>query len=183
MHVYKRSIILLLSSLVFFHCSAQKSKVDLGESTATANSDSVETKIIIARNEYHRITADSSKFRIVTENLEGQSTEGGEIKKYYEGESLRIAQVTFYGEMGKSVTDYYFLNKELFFSFHRIYHYNVPIYMKGSTINKVEEERFYFSKLRLIRWIGFNGKIVHENLYPAKEKEIVKSLTENVFKK
>jgi hypothetical protein len=120
---------------------------------------------------------------MVKEDLDGQSAEGGEIIKFYEGKILRKAKLRFYGETGKGMTEYYFLNGSVIFSFKRTYYYDMPIYEKGSKVDKVEEERFYFNRLKLIRWIGPNGKTVKASLYGAKEKEIEQILKDDVFKK
>jgi hypothetical protein len=183
MYTYRSAIILLLSSLAYINCSGQESKNDKGGSTSAVNFDSIEAQIIIIRKEYNRINADISKFRVVEEDLDDQSTEGGKIKKYYEDKSLRKAQLIFFGERGRVMIEYYFLNREIFFSFKRNYYYNIPMYEKGSKVSKIEEERFYFNNQKLIRWIGPNGNIVGANLYPTKEKEIVKDLNEDVYRK
>jgi hypothetical protein len=183
MHKYRGAIILFLSSLVCINCSGQESREDKRAPSSAANFDSIEAQITTIRKEYHRINTGTSKFRVVTEDLNDQSTEGSEIKKYYENRSLRKVQLIFYGETGKAMIEYYFLNRVVFFSFKRTYHYNTPMYEKGSKISKVEEERFYFNNQKLICWIGSNGEIVDVNLYRAKEEEISKSLKENVYKK
>jgi hypothetical protein len=183
MRTYRSAIVLLLSSLAYINCSGQESKNDKGGSSSAVNFDSIETQIIIIRKEYNRINADISKFRVVEGDLEGQSTEGGEIKKYYEDKSLRKAQLIFFGERGRVMIEYYFLNREIFFSFERAFYYNIPMYEKGSRVSKIEDERFYFYNQKLIRWIGPDGKIVGANLYPAKEKEIAKHLNEDVYRK
>ena len=183
MRALKNAIILLLCSLAFINCQAQEPINNKGGPSSHANFDSIETQIIIIRKEFNRINGDISKFRVIKEDLDDQSTEGGELKKFYEGESLRKAQLIFYGETGKAMIDYYFLNGVIFFSIKRTYYYNVPIYEKGNKVSKVEVDRFYFNRSKLIRWIGPNGKIVDVRLYRSKEKEIVEALNEDVYKK
>jgi hypothetical protein len=145
--------------------------------------DSVEFQIAFIRKEYNQINADIAKYRVVKEDLDDQSAEGGELKKFYEGESLRKVKLTFYGETGKAMTEFYFLNNTIIFCFKRTYYYNMPISEEKSKVDKVEEERFYFNKLIMIRWIGPNGKIVKAGMYVAKEKEINQILNEDVYKK
>jgi hypothetical protein len=167
-----------------FSCGyGQKSNNDKNVYSATGNSDSVETQIALIRMEYNKIHADEPKFRVVTEDMDDRSAEGGEMKKFYLGKSLQKARLIFYGETGKAVFEYYFQDGIVIFFLKRTFNYNIPMYMKGSRVNKIEEERFYFTNRKLIRWIGPNRKIIAANQYPVKEKEIVNDLNETVFKK
>ncbi|HEY8421370.1 MAG TPA: hypothetical protein VIL05_06495 [Thermoclostridium sp.] len=113
------------------------------------------------------------QFRIVKNDLEGQSTEGGTIQKYYDGNNLRKAVLIYYGENGKATYEYYFLEGQLFFCFERVEEYKRPIYADSkSKAGKVSENRYYFHNLSLIRWIDANGKIVSKSMYSDKKKEI-----------
>ena len=173
----------MLSALAYLNCSGQESKYDKNGLSSATNFDSIEAQIIIIRKECNKINSDTSKFHVVNEDLDDQSTEGGEIKKYYENKSLRKAQVIFYGETGKAIIEYYFLHREVLFLFRRTYYYNIPMYLKGSKISKTEEERFYFNNQKLIRWIDPSGKTAPKKLYPTKEKEIIKDLNSDVYRK
>jgi hypothetical protein len=125
------------------------------------------------RNEYHRINSNSSNLKIVSHDIEGQSTEGGELKKFYEGNILKKAILTFYGEMGMNFTEYYFKDGNLIFSYKVEKWYNKPMTMEGSKIYSVVENRYYFYNQKLIQWVNNKGKIEDKSLYPDKEKEIL----------
>ena len=172
MEYIKREIVFISLFICSFYanCLAQEAKVE-SNNTSRAN-DSTEILISKIRKEYNKINSDSSKLRIVKEDRSGQSTEGGELKKFYDGDNLRKAILVLYGETGKSITEYYFANGRLFFAYERIEEYNKPIYENGTKVNKVEENRYYFNNLRLIRWIN-SGKMINNSLYPAKEKELL----------
>ena len=161
----------------------QKAKTENNVSSLPAGSDSIEAQITVIRREYNKINADISKFRVVKEELEGQSTGGGQLTKYFEGKLLLKAKLRFYGETGKSITEFYFLHDSVIFSFKRTYYYDIPIYEKGSKVEKVEEERFYFVSQKLVRWIGPNGKTVKASLYDAKEIEIEQILKSDDYNK
>jgi hypothetical protein len=57
------------------------------------------------------------------------------------------------------------------------------MYISGSKIATKKEDTFYLVGQKLIRWIDPNGKIVNENEYSVKQKEILDDLTNYVFKK
>lgn len=175
--------ILFLSVLTFTCCYGQKSNDNKNVYPATGNSDSTEVAIVLIRKEYNKIKADEPNFKVVTEDMDDRSTEGGEIKKYYQGKSLRKARLIFYGETGKAVFEYYFEDGMVIFFLKRIYDYNIPMYMKGSRVSKIEEERFYFNNRKLIRWISSDRKIMASNQYSGKEDEILKDLNDTDYKK
>jgi hypothetical protein len=183
MNKNRRSTILFISALTFTCCHGQNSNDDRNVYPATGNPDSTEAQIVLIRKEYNMIHANEPKFKVVTEDMDDRSTEGGEIKKYYQGKSLRKARLIFYGETGKTVFEYYFVDGMVIFFLKKIYDYNIPMYMKGSRVSKIEEERFYFNNRKLIRWISSDGKIIAANLYSGKEDEILKDLNETVYKK
>jgi len=139
-------------------------------------SDSVEIIIKRIRAEFNKINSDTSKMRVIKEDVSGQSTEGGTATTFYENNDLRKLRVVFYGETGNSQTEYYFLNGQLFFCFEQNNHYNKPMYEKNIKVDKREENRFYFNKQKLIRWVTDNGKITDKTSYPSKEREILGDL-------
>ena len=171
MPAFRNLVILVISILTCINCNAQESGTEKNGSSAPVGLDSIEAQIAIIRKQYNQINADITKFRIVKEDLVGQSAEGGELIKFYEGESLRKAKLVFYGETGRAMVEYYFLDSSIIFSFKRTYYYEMAIYDKDSTVRKVEEERFYFNKRKLIRWIGPNGKTVKASQYGKRRKK------------
>jgi hypothetical protein len=173
----------LLLILSITCCYGQKSNDRKTGSAATVNSDSTEEKIASIRKEYKRIISEEPKCKVATEDMDDRSTEGGEMKKFYLGKSLQKARLIFFGETGKAIFEYYFVEGVVIFFLKRTYGYNIPMYLKGSRVSKMEEERFYFNNKTLIRWIGPDGKIIASNRYSGREKEILQDLSETVFKK
>jgi hypothetical protein len=134
--------------------------------------ETMEEVLLKIRKEYGRINADSGRFRVVSEKLEGPSVVGGKITRYYDGDTMRKAILVFYGETGKTVIDYYYSNRKLFFSFERNTWYNKPMAEKGAKVTKEEENRLYFNKQKLVRWANKKGKLIDKDLYADKEKEL-----------
>jgi hypothetical protein len=137
-----------------------------------AKPETMEDVLLKIRKEYGRINADTGHMRVVNENLEGPSAEGGKIVKYYSKDTLRKAILVFNGEKGKMIIEYYYLNRQLFFSFEKNTWYDKPMAVKGAKITKAEENRLYFNKLKLIRWANKKGKLIDKDLYADKEKDL-----------
>lgn len=141
--------------------------------------DTTASVIEAIRAEYKNINADSAKLKVVRKDVMGESTEGGEIDRFYDGYRLRKAIAMFYGETGKSRTEYYFNDGKIIFIYKVLSHYNKPMYMEGSKVQRVEEDRFYFNTDRsLIRWIDTKGRIIDKKAYPAKRKTLLEELKE-----
>lgn len=166
----------LLTCLIYLqifslNCAGQSSPfVNIAIKSA---GDSTEFIIQRIRKEYASINADSAKYRVSSKNVFDMSTEGGEIKNYFEGEILRKSVVMFFGEIGKSYSEYYFSNNKIFFCYERISSYNKPMYIKDLHILKVEENRYYFENQKLIRWLDNSKKVVAKTLYADKEKKLL----------
>jgi len=139
---------------------------------SSSGQDSVESRIKEIRKECDRINKDITKFKVVQEDINDQSAEGGILKKFYDGNTLRKAVLTFFGETGQSTSEGYFLNEEIIFVLQTEERYKSPIYMGKTETKSKEENRFYFKNEKIIRWIANNGKIMDTRLYPEKEKEI-----------
>jgi hypothetical protein len=174
---YNKVVISLLISIHLFAIDpgSQSSNTEASRPSQIP-SDSVEIIIKKIRAEFNKINSDTSRMRVIKEDVNGQSTEGGAATKFYENDVLKKIRVVFYGETGKSQTEYYFLNGQLFFCFEQNDYYNKPLYEKGMRVKKKAENRFYFGKQKLIRWITADGKIADKSLYPAKEKQILDDL-------
>ena len=103
-----------------------------------------------------------------------ESTEGGELEGYFINGELKKIVVSYYGEMGKLFEEYYFWNNKLFFVFTQDYLYDMPMYMDGSKVEKIDENRYYFSAGKLIRWLDPNKEKATKSKMIEKEKEILK---------
>ena len=81
--------------------------------------------------------------------------------------------MVFYGETGKTVTDYYFWERQLFFALERVTWYDKPL---SGKVKRQEENRLYFDKQSLMRWMNVKGKTVDKDYYSDKEKQVMDNL-------
>lgn len=129
--------------------------------------------IIDIRAKYKNIRDNYSTYDTTTVKIWGESTDGGQAVAYYDGEAIKLIEVTWFGEMGKRKIEYYFDNGQLFFAFNAEYEYNRPIYLDEKTAKeygdneafdysktKIKEDRYYFNNGRLIRWLDNDRKEV-----------------------
>ena len=130
--------------------------------------DSTEIYISNIRAEYQKIN--SSKMRVVDAEPQEESSEGGEVKKYYDSKGLRKIAADYMGAIGRTTWEYYFFGEELCFVYTVAYTYDKP--MSGHVIKK-EENRYYFHHRQMIRWIDERGKIKDKSLYADKAKDIL----------
>ena len=134
-----------------------------------------ESIILDIRKEFTAINAAEKKYKVLASEVEGLSTEGGDIKKYYDSTELKKAILTLYGESGKMIVEYYFSNNNLIFAFEKNESYDKLIYQGKVKVVSTIENRFYFDKKKLIRWVQ-DKKIKDKSLYPAREQEILADL-------
>lgn len=147
-----------------------------GQVTQKNDGDSTEFWIKKINTEYININKDSSKFRLEQKSITGQSSEGGALEKFYDGKILRKVVLTLYGETGKLVCEYYFLNQQVILIYDKTVTYKSPIYMEKPVVKSREENKFYFKDQRLIRWIGNDSKVPDGVLYLEKEEQLLEDL-------
>lgn len=147
-----------------------------------------ENQIIqVIRKEYYNIRnmlTNCSKDSVV---VYGLTTEGSQIKIYKDkNSSTRLIIADHFGEMGKKYEEYYFKNDTLIFKFSELQQYNVPFFMTGQMAKelgsdpydpdktKIFENRFYFYKNELIRWLDNSKTEIskQDKRFKEKEKEI-----------
>ncbi|MBO9632994.1 MAG: hypothetical protein J7578_07720 [Chitinophagaceae bacterium] len=157
-----KGIVLILLHLVSFSCFAQ-------------SNNSEENTIATIRKEFTAINNPAKKYKVVEAEVEGLSTEGGSIKKYYDSTVLRKAILTLYGETGTMVMEYYFTKDKLIFVYEKNTAYDKPIYQGKVKVVSTIESRFYFEDQKLIRWIE-DKKTKEKALYAQREKEILSDL-------
>jgi len=125
------------------------------------------------RVKYKNIRDNLTTYDTTTAEIWGESTEGGQAVAYYDGEDIKLIEVTWFGEMGKRKIEYYFDNEQLFFAFNTDYEYNRPIFWDKKTAKgygdneafdysktKIKENRYYFNNEQLIRWLDNEKKEV-----------------------
>jgi hypothetical protein len=146
-----------------------------------ASSDSLVKTI---RKKYAGINSIVPKCKKVKKDIWGESVEGGEVNGYYDGNDLKLAVVHLFGESYQIISEYYFDRGEIIFVYERVIHYNCPFYIDslaakemGSKIffdfakSKVEEQRSYFYKGKMIRWINELKKDVPSTLEEYANKQ------------
>ena len=129
--------------------------------------------VLDIRKKFGDINNNINSYKKIKKDLKGESSEGGELKGYFNNEELKKIVVSYYGEMGKLIEEYYFWNNNLFFVFTQDYLYNMPKIMDGSKVEKIDENRYYFSAGKLIRWLDPNKEKAAKSKMTEKEKEIL----------
>lgn len=138
----------------------------------SAQTDSENEVINDIRSKFKIINNNCNSYEKVDKDLMGHSTEGGNIKAFYDKTDLKKIIAYYYGETGKVINEYYLWDDKVFFIFTRNFVYNSPITM---TINdpsigleaydesktKIKENRYYFSKNKLIQWMDPDKKKVN----------------------
>ena len=109
------------------------------------------------RQQYAIINKGMPTYRTVKKQLSGFSAEGGELVAYFEGQSIMLITATYYGEMGKTVEEYYYWREQPIFVLRTELRYDKPF---SSKVVRRADSRFYFANNRLIRWIDEDQKQV-----------------------
>jgi len=177
-------LIKLVLFLILGNCYSQ------GNKTTSSLSDSEEKKVVLdIREKFKEIENNySTKYKRVEKELNDYSTEGGVAELYYDNDLLRKVITSFYGETGKVITEYFLWGGQVFFIYEREFIYNMPMYMESYDETKTEviENRFYFEKENLIRWIDKDHKKVDKisTLFIKKQAETteeIKLIKSNIF--
>ena len=122
------------------------------------------------RQQYATINKRAPRLRKVKKELSGFSAEGGELVAYFDGKAIVKMVATYYGEMGRTVEEFYYRDQKLIFAFRKVLNYNRPL--SGKVVS-TSEERFYFNNDQLIRWLDPDNKPVEASNpdYAAKQAE------------
>ena len=124
----------------------------------------VAKEISAIRRAYGSIQSQKHKFSQLERTVFGRSTEGTSIVAYRDATgSVRKIIVTDMGEIGQAVTEYFFQGEKLFFVFRQSIRYGGHIMdtLNGKALqsNVAAEDRLYFSKGELIRWLKFKKQV------------------------
>lgn len=105
--------------------------------------------------------------------MSGFSAEGGQSVAYFSGPAIMKIVVTYYGETGRSVEEYYYADGQLTFVFRKESRYSRPL---SGKIVSTQEQRFYFRHDELIRWIDADGKeVARGDEYAGKQADFLKT--------
>lgn len=157
------------------------SQTDETEVSLTPTEEAAIIKDIRAK--FSLINTDLHSYEQRSGDIEEYSTEGGEYTVYYDGEDPLKIEAIYYGEMGRVAIDYYLWDRKVFFVFHQRFSYNSPIYITedipeqgieafDDSKTSIEENRYYFYKNSLIRWLDNEKNKVDPSSNEYKEEEI-----------
>lgn len=135
---------------------------------------SIDSTINDIRIKYKNIRTQLASYDTTMTAIWDESTEGGHAIAYYDkNNDLKLIEVTWFGETGKRITEYYFDNRKLIFAFDQDFDYNRPIYWDEKKAKemgenevfdpkktKVKEDRYYFKNEKLFLWLDNDGKSV-----------------------
>ena len=137
----------------------------------------LDTTIVINKIDEEKAIIDSSinNLRKVEKDIYGLSAEGGIIKTYYDKDNLKKFELTFYGETGKAVKEYYINSGKVILIIIKEFYYDKPIYIEGSKVDKVIYNKYYLFENKLLKWIDETG--ISKNLkvhdYSIQEKTLL----------
>jgi hypothetical protein len=136
--------------------------------TSAAASTKTTDPIQSIRSQYAAINRKAARLKKVKKELSGFSAEGGELVAYFDGAAIPKIVATYYGEMGRTIEEYYFGNGKLIFVFWKVFHYDRPL---SGKVVRTEESRFYFVNDQLIRWLDENEKQVPSSTPEFQEQQ------------
>ncbi|MFC1610709.1 hypothetical protein ACFL6C_07115 [Myxococcota bacterium] len=142
-----------------------------------AEQKDVENEIVGIRREFKTIQSQLSEFKRHQRVLLGISAEGASITAYRDGEKVRKITVEALGETGKYLAEFFYNDEKLFFAFMQVIDYGGHIMetLEGKKLkNDVrEEDRLYFVKDDLVRWLRFKKQIPPPNPDFAQKRKSV----------
>jgi hypothetical protein len=121
-----------------------------------------------------------ASFRKVEKEVAPEDQTGGKLEAYYKGDELRKLVVTIYSEYAPETDEFYVSNGSVFFMFAQKKIYPA---IDAKAPSMVEENRYYFSGKKLIRWLDTDKKKI-ANTHPEyknKEKEILEAYSNYVL--
>lgn len=127
------------------------------------------------RRLYKETQDNRSTYKKLTQDDFENSSEGGELTAYKNSTEVRLIEAKYYGHMGKSESEFYYLNGRIYFIFHKDFNYNMPPSESGYDSDKttLKESRYYFWNNKMIRWITPDG-----NYADSESTEFSKKSTE-----
>jgi hypothetical protein len=128
------------------------------------------------RSKFNSINSNLNNYKLIVKDIEGESTEGGTMKAYFDNDNLVLLHCEFYGESGNVKEDYYYDNGDLFFMFSVDQRYTSHIMDENNKIASTTENRYYFDKLKMIRWLDKDKKTVSKtsNEFKGAASQILK---------
>jgi len=110
-----------------------------------------------------------------------ESTEGGSIEYYRKNGQIKKIVESHYGEVGKSITKYYFLDNDLAYVLAQTCDYNTHFLDEAFDEKKttIRENKYYFDKNKLIKWLDANNQKVspEDKAFQQKQAELFRKTT------
>lgn len=151
--------ILFLFCFIIIGCTnGEKTNFD----TDNYYASSIDTLKVIneIKKQYSEINAKASTYDKVEKEVFDETTEGAVLIGYYEKSELKKITGIYYRETGKTSMEYYFNGNDFFFVYSKIFNYEKPIYIDtAAKVKSIEENRYYFYKGDLIKWVSGNAVI------------------------
>lgn len=163
-----KNLLLLLGFLLLFmlsSCNGAVSPPKIAENLAV-----VDTAQLIKSIKAQYAATNNGSFTKKKRDLSGLSAEGGELISYYQKLAVVKDHAVLYGEMGKVEVDLYYNANGLFFVYKKETSYDQPMYVKGSKVKSIADNRYYFHKGGMIRWLGNDHQIVSPRNNAYKEE-------------
>jgi hypothetical protein len=82
------------------------------------------------------------RYKVVKKDMNGISSEGGQLTAYLKGKEIKKLVSVVFGEMGKSATSYYLRDGKLVYVKDVEYEYDRPIYEKGMKVKNQKTSLF-----------------------------------------
>lgn len=112
--------------------------------------DAKDTRIQHIRTVYADTEGGLKKCSTVKREIEGQSTEGGELTAYLRRTEVVKLDAVYFGESGKATEAYYLEEGRVVFILRTDMVYDKPL---SGVVKSRTEERFYFAEGELITWL------------------------------
>lgn len=119
------------------------------------------------RERYEQVQGSLKRCKVVTREIEGESTEGGELKAWLLDGAIVKMDATHYGEGGRKTQEFYLQDAATVFAFEVTARYDKPL--SGKIVSR-EEERFYFTGSKLLRWLDAKKKPLDVTTQEASKK-------------
>ncbi len=157
--------------------TTEETKITPDSKKKDQNEVKTEEEIILnIREKFRDINENSNSYKKVIKNLTEESSEGADLEGYYGNDELKKVVASYFGSIGKLIEEYYFFDNELFFVFTQEYHYTKPMDMEGSSVDTIEENRYYLEDSRLVRWLNPSHKKIVHSKFEQKEIELSKKV-------
>ena len=125
----------------------------------------------------HHATNNYKNYAVTTADDNDKSSEGGVIEYYSRNGELKKIVTKYYGEGGKSITEYYVKNNNVYFIYDADYHYNAPSYIDKTfdkKKTKIKEKRYYFDP------DGILVRYIDENKITYEDRNILENIENNI---